>query len=472
WRRSGRRIATPGAIRQLHDHILERAENDGIPFLDTSLDDAAPRALRFVVTRLQEDWPSLAAPTQDRRPPILLLALDGLADGPTRALGGRTPLAAAETPNLDRLATEGACGVADPVARGTVPDTAAGTLALLGQSPQSVQRGPVEAAGAGLQLRDGDIALRANLAFVHEGQILDRRAGRIREGAPELAKALDRLEVSVDGRKARVRVAPGTEHRLAVVLRGDDLSSAIRGSDPGEGAVPGPPIEPEADDPNDADAVATARLLAAFEAEARHILDEHPVNRRRAEKGQPLANAVVSRGAGRRHRLPPLYAAGRELAVACIAGDRTVRGIAASLQATEIHEAAMTANLDTDLERKFVLAAEALEDNDLVIVHVKGADIAAHDRKPGDKAAFIERLDRALGRFLKRHTGPLRILVGSDHATSSESGHHTADPVPILMWGPGIEADDVDGFDESRAATGRFGRLPLQRLLPRLLDLG
>ncbi|MEO1083438.1 MAG: 2,3-bisphosphoglycerate-independent phosphoglycerate mutase [Acidobacteriota bacterium] len=471
-RQASRYVNRFGAIRRLHDHILERAEGEGIPFLDTSLEDAAPRALRFVVTRLQEDWPSLAAPTQKRRPPTLLLALDGLADGPTRALGGRTPLAAADTPNLDRLATEGTCGVADPVARGTVPDTAAGTLALLGQSPQSVQRGPVEAAGAGLQLRDGDIALRANLAFVHEGQILDRRAGRIRDGAPELAKALDRLDVAVDGRKARVRVAAGTEHRLAVILRGDGLSSAIRGSDPGEGAVPGPALPPEADDPSDADAVATAGLLAAFEAKAHRILSDHPINRRRAEKGQPLANAVVSRGAGRRHRLPPLHAGGRDLAMACVAGDRTVRGIAASLEATEIHEPVMTANLDTDLDRKFTLAAEALEDNDLVIVHVKGADIAAHDRKPGEKSAFIEHLDRALGRFLKLHTGPLRILVGSDHATSSESGHHTADPVPVLMWGPGIEADDVDGFDESRAATGRLGRLPLQRLLPRLLDLG
>ncbi|MEM1178986.1 MAG: 2,3-bisphosphoglycerate-independent phosphoglycerate mutase [Acidobacteriota bacterium] len=471
-RQATRYVDRFAAIRRLHDHILERAESEGIPFLDTSLDDAAPRALRFVITRLQEEWPSLAAPTPERRPPILLLALDGMPDGPARALGGRTPLAAADTPTLDRLAQEGLCGLADPVAPGTVPDTAAGTLALLGQSPKSVQRGPVEAVGAGLKLRDGDIALRANFALVHEGQILDRRAGRIREGAPELAAALDRMELKANGRRAVVRVAPGTEHRLAVVLRGHGLSSAIRGSDPGEGAVPGPPLAPEASDPTDAEAAATAELLAEFEAEAHRILSDHPVNRMRLEKGLPPANAVVSRGAGRHHRLPPLAAGGEALSLACIAGDRTVRGIAASLDATEIHEPVMTANLDTDLDRKFELAAEALREFDLVILHVKGADIAAHDRKPGAKAAFVERFDAALGRFLECRSEPLRILVGSDHATSSESGHHTADPVPVLMWGPGIEADDVDGFDESRAATGDLGRLPLQRLLPRALDLG
>lgn len=471
-RQASRYVERFEAIRQLHDFILERAENEGIPFLDTSLEQATPRALRAVVTMLQEHWPSLTDARIVERPPALLLALDGVADVPNRALGGRTPLAAASTPTLDRLAREGVCGLADPIAPGTVPDTAAGTFALLGQSPSAAERGPVEAVGSDFLLQPGDIALRANFATADGAQIVDRRAGRIRRGAAELAQALDQLRWPGLDEDIEVRVAAGTEHRLVVILRGRGLSSAIRGSDPGVGAIPGPSLEPKALDEDRPEALRTAALLASFEAEARRVLKNHPVNRRRRAQGLPPANAVITRGAGRYHRLAPFEIDGRPLRLACVAGDRTVRGIATWLDADIFQKPAMTANLDTDLGLKFELARAALKDHDLVILHAKGADIAAHDRQPKQKAAFIEKLDRHLAQLLDKIEGPLRVVVGSDHATSSESGHHTADPVPVLIWGPGVDADEVEVFDETQVAGGRLGRFPLQRLLGRLLDLG
>lgn len=476
-RRAERYLESFPAIRAVHDFIVQQAEAEDVPLLDTSHGEPpVERTLRLVTGMLQKRLPSLIDPVASaprRIVPTLLLIVDGLADRPVRALGGRTPLQAALTPTLDRLAREGRCGLADPVAPGVVPDTAAGCLALFGQSPLALKRGPVEAVGAGLDLSPGDVALRGNFATVDgEGQVVDRRAGRIRDGSAELAAALAEIDLPGElAREVEVRVRATTEHRLAVVLHGDGLSSAIRGSDPGDGAVPGEPLVPRPVDPKDERAVETARALAIFEQEARKVLSEHPVNREREASGLPPANLILTRGAGRIHRLVPLEEAGVPLRLACISGDRTVLGLAGWLGAEVVTGASMTANLDTDLEAKFDAALQALRRSDLVALHLKGADIAAHDRRPDLKKEFLERLDRHLGELLERHPEPLRIAVASDHATLSESGQHAADALPVLVWGTGIEPDSVETFDEQTAGAGALQRFPLQLLLSRLFHL-
>ena len=466
------------SIRTIHAYILQQAEQHDRPILDTSEGDPPVEATMRVVTSIlerslpklgQEDW------TPHQHPKAtLLVVIDGLADRAVRALGGRTPLQAAKTPTLDRLAREGQCGIADPVAPGVVPDTAAGNLALLGQSPQAMKRGPIEALGAGVSIKHGDIALRGNFATLDDhGRVIDRRAGRIREQAGELAAALDRLPLpSGLDREVEVRVKAGTEHRLAIVLRGERLSPAIQGSDPGEGAVPGPPLVPEPLDPDDDQAVLTAAVLALFEQEARRILATHPINRQRAAEGLAPANAILTRGAGRLHRLLPLEDGGLPLRVAFVGGDRTLLGLAKWLGGKTVTEEGMTANLDTDLEAKVRAALKELGRNDLVVLHFKGADIAAHDQRPDLKLDFLERIDRELSWLVDNAPQPLRIIVASDHATLSESGQHAADPLPILMWGDGIEPDEVQTYDEQAAAAGRLQRFPLQSLLGRLYKLG
>lgn len=475
-RRAERYLEKFGAIRTIHDFILQQAETHDVPLLDTPEGDTSVTpALRLITSFLERRLPDLAQPEAKprRRIPTLLVIIDGLPDQPVRALGGRTPLQAAATPTLDRLAREGRSGLADPVAPGVVADTAAGSLALFGQSPLAMKRGPVEALGTDLELNAGDIALRANLATLDDqGQVIDRRAGRIRHEAPELAKAIDRLPLPGSlSDEVEVRVAAATEHRLAVVLKGDGLSSQITGSDPGDGAVPGPAITPHPLDPHNEAAVATARILALFEEKARRALSKHSLNRKRIEAGLAPANAILTRGAGRIHRLLSLEEAGTPLRLACVAGDRTILGLAAWLGAETIAEEGMTANLDTDLEAKLDAVESALEHNELVTLHLKGADIAAHDRRPDLKVDFLERLDTVLGDFLERREKPLRIAVASDHATLSESGQHAADPLPVLIWGEGVEADGVERFDENAAGAGDLQRFPLQMLLSRLFDL-
>ncbi len=462
------------AIRLQQQHLLEQAEEREVPLLDTADQETMiPRALRLLSGALERQLPWLAQPHSATAEPdrALLLIIDGMPDHPVRALAGRTPLEAASTPFLDRIAREGRCGLADAVAPGVVPDTAAGNLALFGQAPGTMNRGPIEAIGAGIELEPDDIALRANLATLDDhGFILDRRADRIRGDTARLAKALNGLEIPGHP-DVEVIVAPSTEHRLAVVLRGPDLSSAITGSDPGELAPPGPPLVPEPTDGEDESAKRTAGVLAAFEKAARKVLAKHPVNRRRGQRGKMPANVILTRGAGRIHRLVPLRPGGYPLSLACVCGDRTVLGIARVLGAECISKPEMTANLDTDLRLKFDLARAALDRYDLVVVHVKGADIAAHDGRADLKVEFLERLDHELGRFLKAtRDDPCRIAVASDHATVSETGQHAADAIPVAVWGRGIDADEVEGFDERLAVGGSLGRFNLQLLIERLFE--
>ena len=268
-------------------------------------------------------------------------------------------------------------------------------------------------------------------------------------------------------------MSAATEHRLAIVLRGVGLSSAIYGSDPGDGdnADASTPRPPAPHDTADRRAAHTAWALGLFEHEARRILADHPVNAERRDAGLPPANAVLTRGAGRIRRLEPVERAGVPLRTACIAGDRTLLGLARWLGAETLPLSSATANLDTDLDEKFATAALALSTSDLVVLHVKGTDIAAHDRKPKKKAAFLQRIDAALGALLDGWDGPLRVAVASDHATYSTTGLHGEDPVPVFLWGSDVEADSVVTFSEASAAEGSLGRFPLQLLLGKLLDL-
>lgn len=462
-------------IRRIQEFILQRAEAHDVPMLDTTdSEHVTSQALRLLTGILRRRLPTLTeSPVRslEKRVPALLLAVDGLPDRPVRALGGRTPLEAAHTPVLDRLAREGRCGLADPVAAGEVPDTASGSLALFGQSPRAMHRGPVEALGAGLELGSGEVAVRGNLATLDQmGVVVDRRAGRIREGGAQLAAALDGMVVEDREGDVLVLVRRTTEHRLAIVLRGDGLGPGVRGSDPGEGAGAGRPLDPVALDPTDSAAQRTARILAVFGRRAEEILGQHPINRERAERGLPLANTVLTRGAGRVHLLLPLERDGRRLTVGCVCGDATVGGLARWLGAEVVSTPAMTANLDTDLGAKMRAAAELLGTHDLVVVHVKGADIAAHDGRPDRKRLFIEELDRQLGGLLDTVDRPLRIAVGSDHATFSDAGQHGPDPVPVLLWGEGVDSDAVSRFDESSVTAGGLKRFPLQVLMRRLLE--
>ncbi len=409
----------------------------------------------------------MSRPALDRK--VLILVLDGLGDLPVAALEGRTPLEAARTPVLDEWATEGICGLVDPIEPGLTVETHAGTGALMGLSAEQARvlsRGPIEAAGAGLDLREGDIALRCNFATLasRDGQLAvrDRRAGRIDAQTGDLAAALNAIPPE-DG--ITTFVEPLHQHRAVLRLSGSDLSAAITDTDPGSSDGDARLEWSRATRAADSDAERTAAALNRFLERAHAVLDGHPVNRERARTGLVPANGILTRGAGAVHAAAGLIAA-QGLRGAVIAGDRTILGLGALLGFTPVVDPAFTALPETDVAAKVEAAEQALRTHDIAWLHVKGADIAAHDKDPALKTRVLEALDAALAAIADCD---YTVGVTADHTTDSNTGRHTSDPVPTLLRVPGGRRDDVRSFGEGACMRGGLGRLRAPEFLRVLL---
>lgn len=400
----------------------------------------------------------------------LLVILDGLGDYPSPALDGRTPLEAAATPNLDRLVAEGLCGLVDPLLPGVPVDTQTGTGVLLGLTPADVARlprGPVEAAGVGLTLRPGDVALRCNFSTLQGNgrhfDVIDRRAGRIDEGTAALAEVINALG-PMEGVFATL--APAAQHRAVLRLSGQGLSPAISDTDPGTAAPEARLLKCRAQRSEDPAAVRTARALNRFLRRVSAVLADHPVNLARCERGLPPANGLLTRGAGGAH---PIHNVLRHLDVsaAVVAGDRTALGLAALSGFTRISQPGFTCMADTDLDGKVAAALEALSSHDFVCVHVKATDVLSHDCDPKGKRRFLERLDAAFAPLFRQD---IVIAVAADHTTSSRTGRHTGDPVPALLRAPGGRRDACTMYAESESMRGGLGRISASGFLRSLLD--
>lgn len=448
------------SVRWIHDDLLQAAEDSEALVLPTGeVRTTAMRTLDFL-TEVLPHGAGAKAPKVRTRSDIrtLFIILDGLSDEPQRALDGQTPLQAAHTPYLRMLAAAGGQGqvITAPKA-GDIPHTDEGLWSLLGVDPprRRLGRGLIEALGQGVPLSPGSVLFRGNLATrMDDGALIDRRAGRITSGQSDLLAGL--RDVPLSG-GLRGSIVPGLEHRVVVALRGPGLSDAVSNTDPGQGVeqrfLEARPLD------ETPEAARTATALRELLEVARNHLTAHPHNAERFSRGLPPANCIITRGAARTDGLPEPQHDPENAAL--IAACSTARGVARLAGMQAITGPGMTGSLDTDIDAKFEAAAGMLESRNLVVIHLKGTDIAAHDRRPLAKRDFISRADAALGRFLLAYgqvTTKLRVVVSADHGTSSHTGDHIADPVPVLVatWdGPGEEAD----FDEESAGRGALGVL-------------
>ncbi len=409
----------------------------------------------------QTHQPEEESDSHESRRKCALLIIDGLGDLPNPELDGKTPLEAAHTPVFDRLVMTGRYGLVDPIIPGEIPNTHSGTGMLMGLLPRQagrLHRGPVEASGAGKVLATGDIAMRANFASVEsqDGRLLvtDRRAGRITAGTDELAAVLTDIDLG-DGVSASL--VPTDQHRGVLVLSGPGLDAAISNTDPGDRDLPATletclPLSPEAD--------LTAAKVNRFISEAHRRLIDHPINIARVANGKPSASGIITRGAGAQfeldNALPPLG-----IKAAVVSGCNTVRGLGRIFGFDAIIDSRFTATVDTDLHAKVAAVDSALQDHDMVFLHVKAPDICSHDRQPLSKRDFLQRLDAAMAPLLR--TG-IVIAIAADHTTNSNTGFHTADPVPALIWQPGCrqsEASQTDvpvKFGEAACRQGNMDR--------------
>jgi len=414
----------------------------------------------------------------------LMIICDGMADRSIPELAYKTPLEIAKKPNMDWLAKRGINGIMDTIAPGITPGSDTAHLALLGYDPYETYtgRGPFEAAGAGIELRPGDIAFRVNYATVDKNMtITDRRAGRI-HNTEALAEALQKIKIK--GAEFIFRSTVG--HRATLVLRGKGISHEVTDSDPHEEGKKPLKIEPFLQSSEQVMpaypiiaggvrryvmrrrwAAKTAKLLNDFSHKAHDVLKKHTVNTERVKRGLPPANYLLIRGGGVVPHLTPFY---KRFGIngACVAAAALVKGVCKLAGMTVVDVSGATGSVNTDLNAKAKAALQQLQSHDFVLLHVKGSDEASHDGNLRAKIDIIERVDSIINQFIDAVDF---IVITADHTTPVGVKNHTADPVPVLISGPGVRTDDVKTYSERSAAKGGLGRIRGKDLIPIIVDL-
>lgn len=371
--------------------------------------------------------PNLVRPGKNK---IVLLVLDGLGGLRTPERGSE--IAEANTPNLDRLAAEGASGVHTVVAPGITPGSGAGHMALFGYDPVKyiLGRGALSAAGVAFALQPGDIAARVNFCSLDEaGNVTDRRAGRIpTETNERLCRMISENVQLPHGVQAFMTAE--REHRALLVLRGGHLSALIKDTDPQDvGVAPHPPT------PVGSEAASTAAVVEAFLDQVRTIL-----------QGEQ-ANFLLLRGFDT-HRELPSFRERYQLDARGIAAYPMYLGLSRLVGMD-------SAPAKADWEEEIAELERSWEDFDYFFLHLKGTDSAGEDGDFERKCAAIEEVDGTIDRI--RALGPGVLCVTGDHSTPSPLKRHSWHPVPFVMWGPTVGVDQVSSFDEESARSGLFG---------------
>jgi 2,3-bisphosphoglycerate-independent phosphoglycerate mutase len=388
----------------------------------------------------------------------ILVICDGMGDRPVKEYGYKTPLEAANTPNLNKLAEEGLVGLMDPISPGVRPGSDVAHLAILGYNPYECYagRGSLEAAGAGITLKPGDIAFRANFATVTDDlTIIDRRAERIKIGTKELAEALNQIKIeSVNG--VSVEFYPTVEHRGVLILRGEKLSRNITDTDPhaaGVKLLKSKPLD------ESIEAERTAKALNEFTEKSFHTLKNHQVNLSRVKAGEKPANIILCRGAGSYFKLKTLQDK-YGIKAAAIAGVALVKGVCRIVGMDIINVKGATGGLNTNFNGKADEAAKVIKQYDFVFLHIKATDVASHDGNFKAKVEAIENIDKMINRLIERlDLNETYITITADHCTPINFKDHSGDPTPILIYGPETFHSGIKKFCEKTVSQGNLCRI-------------
>lgn len=381
---------------------------------------------------------------------------DGMADEPIDLLGGKTPLEAADTPTMDTLASEGRCGMLKTVPEGMHPGSEVANMAVLGYDVARLfeGRGVLEAASMGIDVPEGYMAMRCNLINITDNRIKNHSAGHIStEEATELIEYLNE-KLGDD----RVKFYPGVSYRHLLLIKGGD--KRISCTPPHD--VPGTLAADVMVKTDCEEAQSTADLINDLIRKSQELLEAHSINKKRKQEGKNTANSIWPWSPGYRpamRRVTEKYPVKNGAVISAV---DLIFGIGAYAGLKPIHVEGATGLYDTNYEGKAAAAIEALQNGaDFVFLHVEASDEAGHEGDALLKKRTIEYLDnRILKPIVEAASAldePLCIAVLPDHPTPCRIKTHTSDPVPFLIYKPGVSPDSVESFTEKNAAGGYYG---------------
>jgi len=376
----------------------------------------------------------------------VVVILDGAAGWPLAELGQRTTLAAAATPHLDALAREGRAGLAQTVPPGAEPSSSAACTSILGYDPVAdyVGRGAIEAASMGITLAADEVALRLNTVTIEDGVMKSYACGHI---ATEESNAII-LDIASELDDDTFKLYPGVAYRHILVVKGHpellDLAYTPPhdiSDKPVEGHLPTGP---------------GAELLLDFMGRARPLLAKSEVNRSRIAAGTLPVTDVWPFWPGVAPKGMAPFSEKRGVSAAMTSGVDLLGGLAVLAGMDRLEIAGVTGGSDNDYAGQTEGALAALADHDLVIIHVESPDEEGHAGDTAAKLAAIEAIDSdvvsRVVAFAEERGGDVRVLAMPDHPTPIAIKTHVGEPVPFIVWGPGIEPNGASAYSESEAA--------------------
>ena len=410
--------------------------------------------------------------------------LDGVGDLPHPDLAGKTPLEAATPKNMDMLAKNGIMGQVISVGKGIAPESDIAVFNMLGykfQHSDYAGRGVIEAIGIGIDFKDGDLALRGNFATLDdEGKIIDRRAGRRieREDVEKISKEIEK-EIKFSNPNTTVAVAPTVGHRVTVRLRDNKpLSSEISNTDPAYARVDGMGIAKAVSDfmkiekciplEQTENAANAANLVNEFTKQSLEIMKKSDVNKQRSQKNKKLLNSILLRDAGNKYpNVKPINDL-HSMNFSCIVDMPVEIGISNILKMKAFNAGGLT-----DYEEKARVAAQAMETENAIYVHLKGPDEFGHDGDAIGKMKNIEEIDERFFGTLLDHVDitKIAIMISADHSTPSIHKGHSDDPVPLLISGNMITNDNSQRFTENDGKNGMIGLIEGAQVVKTGIDL-
>ncbi|MFC1486499.1 alkaline phosphatase family protein [Thermoproteota archaeon] len=420
---------------------------------------------------------------------LIYIVIDGMGGLPVKELGDKTPLEAAKTPYMDSLAKKGKTGLMYTVGKGMAPESDVAVVSILGYDPfkYHVSRGALEAVGAGLDMNNGDLALRCNFGTLasDKSSILDRRAGRTltQEEADELANAVND-RVHLESYPVTLELESTVAYRAALVMRSKlgGLSGNISNTDPAYKRIGGVGVADldykmilKTCLPLDKtkEAKVSASLVNEFTQKATSVLDKHEVNQRRVKEGKLKANVVLSRDAGSIMPKFPLINNLYGLSFVCLADMNVERGISMLAGMSIVDLPFPSKSLESDCKLRIKKLFEVLPMYDCFYIHIKGPDEPGHDGDFNLKSDLIATVDKYFVGELSRRINldDHIVCITADHSTPCILKSHSDDPVPILIAASKLQRDKVQSFSEKECKFGELGVLSQgTELIPKLVN--